>query len=298
MSSKDVQARWGYLWGHRTEERTVVGGIGGIGARAINKLTDLAIRSFVRKSQAGETTSRKLADGGGLYLVITSAGTPTWRIKYRFDSKERTYSAGKYPATSLEAARAQREKVKALLREGRDPVQFRRLEHANAVAASGETFSSVAKQWLATKKTQWSPIHYEKSRQAFERDVLPRIGNLPVKDITPQIVAGVVDAILRRKVRETASKILQHINGVFRFAQARGLRPDNPAEPVHEILPAKARAKRRPALLTWAALGDVLRRAETAHLSPAVRMAHRLCTFTAARIGNVVEAEWSEFDLE
>ena len=27
-------------------------------------------------------------------------------------------------------------------------------------------------------------------------------------------------------------------------------------------------------------------------------MAHRLCAFTAARIGNVVTADWSEFDLD
>jgi hypothetical protein len=37
-------------------------------------------------------------------------------------------------------------------------------------------------------------------------------------------------------------------------------------------------------------LGDVLRRAEVARLSPAVRMAHRLLAFSAARIGNAVEA--------
>lgn len=53
-----------------------------------------------------------------------------------------------------------------------------------------------------------------------------------------------------------------------------------------------------PALLEWTALGDVLRRAEMARLSPSVRMAHRLCAFTAARIGNVVNAEWREFHLD
>lgn len=47
-----------------------------------------------------------------------------------------------------------------------------------------------------------------------------------------------------------------------------------------------------PALLDWASLGDVLRRAQMARLSPSVRMAHRLLAFTAARIGNVVTAEW------
>jgi len=272
--------------------------VGGIGARAINKLTDLAIRSFIQKCQTGKQEPGKLADGGGLYLLITPAGTPSWRIKYRHNGKERTYIAGTYPATTLEAARVARDKVKGLLGQGRDPVQYRRLERANAIAASGETFSTVAAQWLAGKKIRWSPIHYEKSNQAFERDILPRIGNLPVKDITPQIVSSVVDAILKRGVRETAAKILQHINGVFRFAQARGLRADNPAEPVHEILPAREQPRRRPALLTWATLGDVLRRAESAHLSPAVRVAHRLCAFTVARIGNVVDAEWAEFDLE
>lgn len=45
-------------------------------------------------------------------------------------------------------------------------------------------------------------------------------------------------------------------------------------------------------------MGDVLRRAEAARLSPSVRMAHRLLAFTGMRIGNVVEAEWQEFDLD
>ena len=74
-----------------------------------------------------------------------------------------------------------------------------------------------------------------------------------------------------------------------RLAQARGLRSDNPAEPVHEVLPAK-KPGRMPALLTFPALGAVLRGAEAAHLSPAVRIAHRLTTFTVARISNIVEA--------
>lgn len=229
---------------------------------------------------------------------MTPAGTPIWRVKYRLGGKERVFAIGSYPAVSLEAARAEREKLKALLREGRDPVQARRLQRSTAIAASGETFEHVAVQWLAKQKAQWSSIHYEKSARAFERDVLPLIGKLPIKDITPQIVTSVIEAILKRGVRETAAKVLQHLNAVFRLAQARGLRTDNPAEPVPEILPPKAKPSRLPALLTWPELGNVLRRAEAAHLSPAVRIAHRLCAFTAARISNVVEAEWLEVDLD
>jgi integrase len=98
-------------------------------------------------------------------------------------------------------------------------------------------------------------------------------------------------------VLETASRILQHLNGIFRYAQAKGLCRDNPAGPAREVLPRKKDNGRMPALLEQAALGDVLRRAETARLSPPVRMAHRLCAFAAARIGNVVDAQWQEFHL-
>jgi hypothetical protein len=56
------------------------------------------------------------------------------------------------------------------------------------------------------------------------------------------------------------------------------------------------------ALLEFPALGQVLRDAAeataTSRLSPVVHLAHRLCAFTAARIGNVVETEWAELNLE
>ena len=269
---------------------------GGISSRALNKLTDVKIRSFISKAKAGNAPVTKLADGGGMYLSVTPAGTPVWRLKYRLAGKERLYAIGIYPIVTLDAARAERDSIKARLREGHDPVKVRQLDRAAAAASSGQTFESVAADWLS--KQSWSDIHREKSSRALERDVFPRIGGLPVKDITAAMVASVIEAIVKRGAIDTAAKILQHVGGVFRFAQARGLRPDNPAEPVHEVLPAKKQPGRMPALLTFPALGALLRAAEAAHLSPAVRMAHRLCAFTVARISNIVEAEWTEFDLE
>jgi integrase len=64
------------------------------------------------------------------------------------------------------------------------------------------------------------------------------------------------------------------------------------------VLPKQTYQNRMPAALEFPLLGDILRRAEAAHLSPAVRMAHRLCAFSVARISNVVQAEWSEFRLD
>lgn len=271
---------------------------GGISSRATNKLTDLKIRAFISKSGKGTAATAMLSDGGGMYLTLTPAGTPAWRVKYRLGGKERLYSIGTYPEIGLEAARMAREAVKAYLREGRDPVKERELSRAAAAVASGQTFESLAADWLAKQRKDWSAVHYAKSSRALERDVYPRLGSLPVREITPAMVAGVVEAIVKRGARDTAAKVLQHIGGVFRLAQARGMRDDNPAAPVHEVLPAKKQQTRMPALLTFPALGGILRGAEAAHLSPAVRMAHRLCAFSVARISNIVGAEWPEFHLE
>jgi integrase len=147
------------------------------------------------------------------------------------------------------------------------------------------------------RKRGWSKIHFEKSAQAIERDVISRIGGFRVGDITAAIVAPVVQAIANRGSLETASKVLQHINAIFRYAEGRGLCTSNPAIAAKELLPRKREHSQRPALLSFDALGDVLRRADMAMLSPAVRVAHRLLAFSAARIGNVIEAEWNEFDL-
>lgn len=259
-----------------------------------NRLSDKACKAFAAQKPHGT----KLSDGGGLYLLITPAGSASWRIKYRIEGKEKTYSIGNYPEISLAAARAELGEVKDLLRQHKDPVAERRLNRAAMAASTENSFRIVAQDWLSKKQKEWSPGHHLKSARALERDIYPALGNLPIASITPAMVAKAVEDIHKRDVLETATRILQHMNGVFRYAQAKGLCRDNPAIPAREILPRKKDSGRMPALLDWPSLGDILRRAETARLSPSVRMAHRLIAFTGMRIGNVVEAEWKEFHLD
>jgi integrase len=270
-----------------------------MGKNAINKLGEAQIQAFVRKAKAGTADKTKLADGGSMYLTLTAAGTPVWRLKYRLDGEERTYTIGTLAAVPLAEARKERQAAKALIGEGRDPVKERELQRAAAIASSGETFEALATEWLAKQKGGWSTVHYEKSKRALERDVFPRLGRLPVSAIKPVMVADVIEAIVKRGTRDTAAKILQHVRSIFALGQARGLVDSNAADPVGTVLPARGLQRRRPALLTFPELGAVLRGAETAHLTPVVRRAHRLLAFSAGiRISNVVEAQWSEFDLD
>jgi len=267
--------------------KNMVGGTSG-------KLTDKGIKSFIARKVIGS----KLADGQGLYLLITRAKTASWRIKYRIEGKEKSYTIGTYPQSSLAQARLELKEVKASLNKGRDPVVARRITMAQAAAHSESTFRAVAEEWFAMKEKEWSLTHHTKSKRAFERDIYKALGELPIESITPSVIAKAIETINKRDVLETATRILQHLNGVFRYAQAKGLCEGNSAAPVKEILPRKKTNGRMPALLDWNSLGALLRAAEAARLSPSVRSAHRLLAFSATRISNVVQAEWKEFDLD
>ena len=106
----------------------------------LNRLSDKACKAFTAQKAHG----KKLSDGGGLYLLITPSGSASWRIKYRIEGKEKTYSIGNYPEVSLAAARIELGDVKAMLREHKDPVTERRVNRASSAASADNTFRTIA----------------------------------------------------------------------------------------------------------------------------------------------------------
>ena len=85
------------------------------------KLNDLIIQSAEAKGK-----SYKLFDGQGLYIEISSKGSKLWRLKYRFEGKEKRISLGAYPEISIEAARDHMRLCKEQLKGGTDPSQARK----------------------------------------------------------------------------------------------------------------------------------------------------------------------------
>lgn len=225
-------------------------------------------------------------------------GGATWRIKFRLDGKEGLYSVGTYEDVTLKQAREAVLEVKSLLRQHVNPVAHRRVLRAAGAAASDDTFKVVAGLWLAMKKKDWSKVHFTKSHRALERDIFPALGALPIASITAPMVSLAVERVSNRGATETAKRILQHIGGIFRYAQAKGLCESNPAVAAAEVLPKKRQPGQMPALLDLKPLGNLLLKARGSRVAPAVYMAHRLVAFTAMRMKNIVEAEWSQFHLD
>lgn len=162
-------------------------------SRAEKRLTALEVKAFADRAEIG----KKLIDGGGLMLVVLKSGSSSWRIRYWLDSKEKTYSVGTYPEVTLEAAREALANVRKRIKFGDDPVKARQVEVAARIVSSGTTFEAVTQEWLKLRRKDWGDDHYSRSERALERDVLPTLGKLPIADITPAMVSGVVTKIAR-----------------------------------------------------------------------------------------------------
>lgn len=56
----------------------------------------------------------KLADGGGLFLLVNPNGSRYWRMKYQIGGKEKLLAVGVYPEVSLAEARTIRDEPKKI----------------------------------------------------------------------------------------------------------------------------------------------------------------------------------------
>ena len=79
-------------------------------------LTDAAIRQAKPKEKA-----YKIADSGGLFLLVNPDGSKCWRIEYHYASKEKVYNLGVYPKVMLTEARDMRDVAHKFLSNGIDP---------------------------------------------------------------------------------------------------------------------------------------------------------------------------------
>ncbi|MCY7271477.1 MAG: Arm DNA-binding domain-containing protein, partial [Sphingomonas bacterium] len=90
----------------------------------------------------------KLSDEKGLFLLLQPSGGKLWRLKYRFDGKEKKLGLGRYPDVTLKEARARRDGARALIANGVDPGAQKLAEALAAKLNAGTTFKSVGDEYL------------------------------------------------------------------------------------------------------------------------------------------------------
>ena len=84
------------------------------------------------------------------------------------------------------------------------------------------TFEKVAREWHDVFKGKWSKDYGEVILKRIEADLLPCLGNLPIRDIKAIILLNALRKIENRGVYETTKRARQYCSQILRYAVANG----------------------------------------------------------------------------
>ena len=270
------------------------------------------------------SATKSLTDGGGLTLRVTGTDA-TWVMRFTGPSgRRREMGLGvvlrgsiKQAGASLTDARDAAHEARELLRKGIDPLQERD-DRREAAKASDEArkVEKQREQWTLCRaardfherEVESNPKLTERHKMqwisSLENHVPPALWHRPVTDITPpMLLDSLKDAQPHERARrhgnlgETLRRVRQRLDMVFDDLVFFGRIPSNPAKVIGKKL-TKARpvdSDKHLTALDYRAVPDLMVKVRAMPGTAARSL--EFCVLTASRTMEVLEAEWSEFDL-
>jgi integrase len=253
-------------------------------ARKINRLN--------ARSVATITECGRHADGGGLYLSISQNGGRRWVFLYRWHGKPTEIGLGSARDVSLARARELAAKARAKLAEGSNPKDVRR--------SAGASFGECADQLITAMRPSWRNNKHAAQWEMTLRDYAAPLRRLPVDKVTTDDVLSVLKPLWHSKP-ETASRLRGRIERVLDAAKAKGLRTgENPARwrgHLDQLLPKRQQLTRgHHAAIDYADLPEFIH--DLQEREGSASRALEFGILTAARSGEVLGAQWAEFDVD
>jgi integrase len=254
-------------------------------ARNINRLNVRAVATISKRGRH--------ADGGGLYLSISPNGGRRWVFLYRWHGKPTEIGFGSARDVTLARARELARQARGNLAEGINPKDARK-------PSEGATFGECADQLIEAMRPSWRNEKHAAQWVMTLRDYAAPLRRLPVDTVNSDDVLSVLKPLWNDK-SETAFRLRGRIERVLDAAKAKGLRTgENPARwrgHLDQLLPKRQRLTRghhaaMPYADVPAFIGELQSRQATAAL------ALEFAILTAARSGEVLGAQWKEFELD
>ena len=262
---------------------------------ATNLLSDLQCRNATCE---GTAKIRKLHDGDGLYLWVYADDRRYWRLRYWQAGKEKSLSIGVYPKVSLKDARARRDALQKQLDDGLDPSAERKTRKLKKQLATDNTFEATAREWYGKYERIWAPKYAADVLQRLEVNVFPFIGRRPIGEIEAPELLATVRKVEARGAHDLAHRVLGVCGQVMRYGIATGRCSRDLAADLRGALTphvkqnqAAIRPEELPKLLQAIATYDQTGDRQT-------MLALQLLMYTFVRTGELIGAEWTEFDLD
>jgi integrase len=240
-----------------------------------------------------------IADGGGLYLRVTSTGTKSWMLRYQLAGEPHYMGLGPIDLVSLAEARDKAIEARRLLLDGHDPLTARRKRRQGEV--NSRTFAQCATAYVTAHEAGWgNPKHRAQWRASIEQHVNPVLGAMPVSAIdTPDILRALEP--LWRSRTETAVRLRARVEAVLDWARVHGYRSgENPARwrgHLDALLPSPSRVRKveHHAAMPYADVPAFMAALRTR--PEAAARAFEFLILTAVRSGEAIGARWDEIDI-
>lgn len=217
----------------------------------------------------------------GLILRVETSGRRTWIARYSYEGRERRFTLGSYPETTLKKARDLAMARQGEAQQGSDP------QAAREKARLGDTVSEALDLWLKSAETRaWRP----RSREAFEGHVRlrirPRLGTLKVPKVERRHVQAMLEAIPGAPAR---NRTLTTVRLFIRWCVGRGVATTDPTVGIGKLEEAP-----RARTLTDAELKAMIQAFD------GTRWRHyfRVLALTAVRRDELLGARRADLDLE
>lgn len=237
----------------------------------------------------------KLPDAGGLHLYVAATGARLWRYRYRIGGKENLFAIGAYPDVSLAEAREARDAARKLVKRGTHPAHQRKSDRLRKAFESANTFEAVAREWIEANRPHWAERTTRQRERLLEREVFPKIGNLPLKQVTPAHAHEIVTRIARR-APQMAVIARQSFSAVSALGIATMRAETDLGYPLRKSVKLAPTVHKRP--LRPNQIPAFFKALEAYPGYYPTKAAIRLLWWTLARPKEVIGASWSEFDLD
>lgn len=185
-------------------------------------LNRLSARTVATKTERGY-----YADGGGLYLQVSKAGTKSWVFRYTRDGKTRDMGLGAVGIVSLPDARAAASGCRKLLQQGKDPISSR--QAVMATEAGVPTFEAAAATYIEDQQPSWTnKKHGAQWLATLRAYAFPFIGSKRVDALTTADALAILRPIWNTKT-ETANRVRQRCERILDAEIVKGNRSgENP----------------------------------------------------------------------
>jgi integrase len=219
----------------------------------------------------------------GFGVRITAAGSTSFILDYYLAGRRRRFTIGRHPEMTASVARARAEALRVRIRDGFDPLAQRIQNRTEP------TLGELAAEYLKDAESRKRPRSLRDDRRMVNRIINPSLGKLQLKALSKRDVE-----LLHVSLKATpyqANRVLALLSAMFNYGVGHKWLVENPASRIQRFPEAKREC--------WLTVEQVqkFREALDAYGDQCAANALRLLMLTGSRAGEVLKAEWEQFDF-